>query len=280
VRSALITGASTGIGRATALHLDSRGWRVYAGVRRDEDAAALREEGSDRLLPLILDITSPDQIQAAAERVGEETGGAGLDGLVNNAGVAVPGPLETLPIEDFRRQIEVNLTSQVAVTQAMLPAIRAARGRIVLITSIGGLLAFPMFGAYHAAKFGLEAVGDSLRQELRPWRISVSIVEPGSIATPIWERGVQEADALVERASEEEKALYPSFVSAYPKVARQTAARGIPPGRVAATIEKALTASRPRTRYLVGGDARGQALLGRILPDRAIDWLIARLSGL
>ncbi len=280
MRSALVTGASTGIGRATALWLDSRGWLVFAGVRTEEDAAALREDGSERLQALLLDVTSAEQIEAAAHRVGEETEGAGLDGLINNAGIAVPGPLETLPIDDFRRQLEVNLTAQIAVTKAMLPSIRTARGRIVFITSIGGLMAFPMFGAYHAAKFGLEAVGDVFRRELAPWGIRVAVVEPGSIATPIWERGVSEADTLLERASEEEKALYPNYIAAYPKVARRAAARGMPPEKVAATIERALTSARPRTRYLVGADARAQALLGRILPDRVTDRLIARFSGL
>jgi NAD(P)-dependent dehydrogenase (short-subunit alcohol dehydrogenase family) len=280
VRSAQVTGASTGIGRATALHLDALGWRVYGGVRRDEDAESLAGAATGNLIPLQLDVTDAEQIAAAATRIEADLGPSGLDGLVNNAGIAVPGPLETLPIEDFRRQVEVNLTAHVAVTQAMLPAIRSARGRIVFITSIGGLLAFPMFGAYHAAKFGLEGVGDSLRRELRPWDIWVSIVVPGSIATPIWDRGVGEADAIVERASERERELYSHFIRAYPKVARRTAERGIPPERVAATIERALTASRPRTRYLVGADARGQALLARILPDRVLDWLIARLSGL
>jgi NAD(P)-dependent dehydrogenase (short-subunit alcohol dehydrogenase family) len=280
VRSALITGASTGIGRAAALRLDSCGWRVFAGVRREEDAAALREAGSERLAPLILDITSAEQIAAAAELVGAELGDAGLDGLVNNAGIAVPGPLETLPIDDFRRQIEVNLTAHVAVTQTFLPAIRAARGRILFITSIGGLLAFPMFGAYHAAKFGLEAVGDVFRQELRSWGISVSVIEPGSIATPIWERGEQEADRVIERGPAEQESLYGKSIAAYREVIKRTAARGIPPEKVAATIERALTARRPRTRYLVGADARGQALAVRLLPDRLSDWLIARATGM
>jgi NAD(P)-dependent dehydrogenase (short-subunit alcohol dehydrogenase family) len=280
VRSALITGASTGIGRETSLWLDARGWRVFAGVRREEDAESLREAGSDRLRPLILDVTSAEQIAAAADRVGEESEGAGLHGLVNNAGIAVPGPLETLPLADFRRQMEVNLTSHVAVTQAMLPSIRAARGRIVFNTSIGGLMAIKMFGAYHASKFALEAVGDVFRQELAPWGIGVSIIEPGSIATPIWERGVGEADTLIERSSEEEKALYPRYIARYQKVAKAAAARGIPPEKVAATIEKALTSPRPRTRYLVGLDARGQALLARLLPNRATDRLISMLSGI
>src|SRR6185295_16635166 len=160
--------------------------------------------------------------------------------------------LETLPIEDFRRQVEVNLTAHDAVTKAMLPSIRSAQGRIVFITSIGGLQAVQMFGAYSAAKFALEAVGDVFRQELAPWGIGVSIVEPGSIATPIWERGVGEADALLERATDEEKALYPKYIAKYQQLARGAAQRGIPPEKVAATIEKALTAARPRTRYLVG----------------------------
>lgn len=280
MRSVVVTGASTGIGRATALRLDRAGWRVFAGVRREEDAASLRAEGSERLAPLILDVTEPAQIAAAAERIGEDVGEAGLDGLVNNAGIAVPGPLETLPIDDFRRQVEVNLTAQVAVTQALLPAIRRARGRIVFITSIGGLMAFPMFGAYHAAKFGLEAVGDVFRQELHSWGISVSIVEPGSIATPIWERGRQEVEAIGERAGEAHADLYGEAIEAGKEIARKTRERGIPPDRVAEKIEHALSARRPRTRYLVGADARGQAFAARFLPNRLVDRLVRRVSGL
>lgn len=280
MKSALITGASTGIGRATALHLDSRGWRVFAGVRKEADAESLREAGSGRLAPLILDVTDAGQIDAAAASVGGAVGEDGLDGLVNNAGIAVPGPLETLPIEDFKRQIEVNLSAQVAVTQALLPAIRTARGRIVFITSIGGLMAFPMFGAYHAAKFGLEAVGDVFRQELRPWGIKVAVVEPGSIATPIWERGQAEVDAIAGRARDGHTDLYGGAIEAYREVALKTGARGIPPEKVATKIEHALSARRPRLRYLVGADARGQALATRVLPDRLVDWLVARATGM
>jgi NAD(P)-dependent dehydrogenase (short-subunit alcohol dehydrogenase family) len=280
VKSVVVTGASTGIGRATALHLDAKGRRVFAGVRKEADADLLREAGSERLVPLMLDVTDAAQIAAATRTVEEQVGEAGLDGLVNNAGIAVPGPLETLPIDDFRRQVDVNLSAQVAVTQAMLPAIRRARGRIVFITSIGGLMAFPMFGAYHAAKFGLEAVGDVFRQELRPWGIKVSIVEPGSIATPIWERGMDEADAVEERAGDGHVDLYGKSAAAYREVAMKTAARGIPPERVAIKIEHALSARRPRTRYLVGADARGQALAIRLLPDRLVDRLIARATGM
>jgi NAD(P)-dependent dehydrogenase (short-subunit alcohol dehydrogenase family) len=280
MKSVLITGASTGIGRATALHLDAKGWRVFAGVRKEADAESLRAEGSDRLEPLMLDVADAGQIAAAAERVGGEVGEAGLDGLVNNAGIAVPGPLEALPIDDFCRQVEVNLTAQVAVTQAMLPAIRLASGRIVFITSIGGRMAFPMFGAYHAAKFGLEAVGDVFRQELRPWGIEVAIVEPGSIATEIWDRGQQEADVFVAGASDDQQELYGQAIAAYREVARRTGERGIPPERVAKAIEHALGARRPRTRYLVGLDAKAQARLKAILPTRLVDRLIARFTGM
>lgn len=278
MKSALVTGASTGIGRATALRLDEDGWRVFAGVRREEDAADLREAGSERIAPLLLDVTDGGQIAAAFERVGAEAGGR-LDGLVNNAGVSIPSPLETMPIEDFRRQVEVNLTGQVAVTQAMLPAIRAGRGRVVFISSIGGRIAFPFTGAYHAAKFGIEAVGDTFRQELRPWGIGVSIVEPGSIDTPIWERGERTADEMGERSPERES-LYGKAIESYRKVIRDTAERGIPPEKVAKVVEHALSARRPRSRYLVGLDAKVQARLKPLIPTPVFDRIVARAMGL
>jgi NAD(P)-dependent dehydrogenase (short-subunit alcohol dehydrogenase family) len=276
VRSVLVTGASTGIGRASALRLHGAGWRVFAGVRREQDGEELRAASSGRLEPVTLDITEAGQIEAAAERIAAEAGGR-LDGLVNNAGVAIPGPLETLPLEDFRRQIEVNLTGHVAVTQALLAQLREARGRIVFISSIGGRIAFPLTGAYHAAKFGIEAVGDVFRQELRPWGISVSIIEPGSIDTPIWERGEQAADELAHPRRE---ALYGAAIESYRKVIRQTAERGIAPEKVAEAVEHALAARRPRTRYLVGIDARIQARLRPLLPTRLFDRIVAREMGL
>ncbi len=278
MRSVLITGASTGIGRATALRLDAAGWRVFAGVRREEDAAALRSAGSERLVPLIVDVTAADQVAAAAERVGAEPGG--LDGLVNNAGIAIPGPLETLPLDDFRRQVEVNLTAQVGVTKAMLPAVRRARGRVVFISSIGGRMAVPFNGAYHAAKFGIEAVGDVFRQELRPWGIRVAIVEPGSIDTPIWERGERNADEIEARTGAEQEALYGQAIERFRKVIRQTAERGIPPEKVAAAIEHALSSGRPRTRYLIGLDAKVQAWARPLIPTPVFDRIVARAMGL
>ncbi len=278
--SVLVTGASTGIGRATALRLDSAGWRVFAGVRKEADAEALRAAGSERLTPVTIDVTDPAQIAAAAEQIGTALGGAGLDGLVNNAGVAIPSPLETMPIEDFRRQVEVNLTGQVAVTQALLPQIRAAKGRIVFISSIGGRIAFPFTGAYHAAKFGVEAVGDTFRQELRGWGISVSIVEPGSIDTPIWDRGNAAADEIGERAGDSHESLYGKAIERYRKVVKDTAERGIPPEKVATAIEHALSASRPRARYLVGLDAKIQARVKIVIPTPVWDRVVARMMGI
>jgi NAD(P)-dependent dehydrogenase (short-subunit alcohol dehydrogenase family) len=278
VPSALVTGASTGIGRATALRLDAAGWRVFAGVRRDADADSLREAGSERLVPLTLDVTDAGQIASARERVEAETGAAGLDGLVNNAGIGVPGPLETMPMDDIRRQVEVNMFGHLAVTRAMLPSIRRAAGRIVFISSIGGRIAFPMNGPYHLAKFGIEAMGDVFRQELRPWGISVSIVEPGSIATPIWERSEREIDALLERAPATEE-LYGRPLAAVRRASRRLGKGGIAPDRVAARIEHALTARRPRSRYLVGPDAKFQARAKILIPARVWDRIVARMIG-
>lgn len=276
MRTVLVTGASSGIGRATVRRLDGAGWKVFAGVRKEEDAAALRAECSSRLEPLMLDVLDPDAIAVAAERIGAEP--AGLDGLVDNAGAAVPGPLETMPIEDFRRQVELNLTAQLAVTQAMLPAIRTARGRIVLISSVGGRVALPFTGAYHAAKFGLEAVGDSLRQELAPWGLRVVIVEPGSIDTPIWAAGEASADESLA-GSPRMQQLYGAAIERYRKVIRAAAERGIPPEKVAAKVQHALEARRPRTRYLVGLDAQIQGRLMPLLPTPVVDRIVAAFMG-
>ncbi|HEV7562772.1 MAG TPA: SDR family oxidoreductase [Solirubrobacterales bacterium] len=275
MKSVLVTGASTGIGRATALRLDAAGWRVFAGIRKQEDADSLVRAGSHSLSPLFLDVTDGDQIAAAAALVEREA--EGLSGLVNNAGVAIPSPLETIPIDDFRHQIDVNLNGQVAVTQAMLPSIRRGKGRVVFLSSIGGRVAFPMTGAYHAAKFGIEAVGDVFRQELRPWGISVSIVEPGSIDTPIWDRGESAADRL---ASPRREALYGRVIENYRKIVRQTAERGIPPEKVAAVIEHALSSNRPRSRYLVGLDAKVQARIKPLIPTPVFDRIVAKLMGM
>jgi NAD(P)-dependent dehydrogenase (short-subunit alcohol dehydrogenase family) len=266
----VVTGASTGIGEATALHLKELGFEVRPGVRKDEDAARLRERG---LAPVKLDVTDPSSIAAAAAEVGD----APLAGLVNNAGIAVSAPVEFVPIEELRRQLEVNLIGQVAVTQAFLPALRRARGRIVNISSIGGRIALPLAGPYAASKFALEGVSDSLRRELRAQGVEVCLVEPGGIKTPIWEKGTAAAEAMLERMPPEADELYGGLASAIRRESRKIATeRGLEPAAVAEVVGRALTARRPRTRYLVGRDAKLRAAVAKRLPDRAFDALVAR----
>ena len=279
-RAVLISGSSSGIGRATAVHLAGAGWDVFAGVRKVEDGEAVRAEAPERISPVILDVTDQATIDAAAVTIGEALGGRGLHGLVNNAGVTVQGPLEFLPIGELRRQLEVNVVGQVALTQAMMPAIRRATGRIVNVSSVGGRVAHPFIGPYHASKFALEAVNDSLRKELRPWGIQVVAVEPGSMATSIWEKGEARAEEMLESLGPRGRELYGDVLERLREVALKTGERGRPPEAVAKVIEKALTTRRPRTRYLIGPDAWAQVALNSALPDRAFDALESRyLSG-
>jgi NAD(P)-dependent dehydrogenase (short-subunit alcohol dehydrogenase family) len=269
----LVTGASTGIGEATVHHLRELGFEPVAGVRRDEDAERLADQG---LRTVKLDVTDEAQIAAAREAVGDR----GLAGLVNNAGVAVAAPLEFVPLDELRRQLDVNLIGQVAVTQAFLPALRRAGGRIVNVSSIGGRVAAPLLAPYNASKFALEAVSDSLRRELRSQGVDVIVVEPGGIKTPIWGKGNELAAELIARMPPEGERLYGRMIA---RVREETVKierdRGLPPRAVAEVIGKALTADRPRTRYLVGTDAKLRAQLARLLPDRAMDRLIGRALG-
>ena len=268
-RSVLVTGASTGIGRATAELLHERGFRVFAGVRKEEDAESLRAAG---ILPLILDVTNEKHIAAAAKAIADD--GGGLFGLVNNAGIASAAPLEFVPVDELRHQLEVNVVGQVAVTQAVLPLLRASRGRIVNVTSIGGLIAGQMLGPYNASKFALEAVTHVLRQELGPWGIEVIAIEPGVISTPIWSTSAASADRMLAPRLAEVTALYGAQIEAAQKMAANGTKNGIPPLEVAKAIERALSATRPKTRYPVGTDAKiGAALLAR-LPDRTRDRLL------
>jgi NAD(P)-dependent dehydrogenase (short-subunit alcohol dehydrogenase family) len=275
-RAVVVTGASSGIGRACALHLDSLGFDVLAGVRRRVDGDALRLEGSSRLVPVILDVTDPATIAALAATIGERP----LAGLVNNAGTAVGGPLELVPVDVLRGQLEVNVVGLVAVTQALLPALRRGGGRIVNMGSVGGRHAPPFVGPYAASKFAVEAITDCLRQELRPWHMHVAVVEPGSIATPIWEKGRQFSDDFEADLSPRGRELYGDAILAMGRLTADVAARGLPPQRVARVVEHALTARRPRTRYVVGLEARFQILMKTLLSDRALDWVVARVSGI
>ena len=264
-RLALVTGASTGIGHATAVHLTRLGFHVLAGVR--DPAAA--PDGTEALR---LDVTSESDVAAAAERVGSE-----LDALVNNAGIAVSGPVEVVPMDEWRRQIEVNLLGQIAVTRALLPAVLRARGRIVNMSSIGGRVANPLFGPYSASKFALEAVSDALRREVAEHGVRVVSVEPGGIATPIWGKGMDDARRLMGAMTPEQERRYARVIAAVTKAVERIARDGLPPEAVAEVVAEAITTPRPRARYVVGRDAKVQALAARLLPDRVFDAAMRRL---
>jgi NAD(P)-dependent dehydrogenase (short-subunit alcohol dehydrogenase family) len=271
----LITGASTGIGEATALRLHGAGFRVFAGVRKPEDGERLSAAGVTVVHPL--DVTNAEHIAAAARTVEEALQGAPLRGIVNNAGIGIGGPLEALSVDDFRRTLEVNTTGQLAVTQAFLPMLRRSKGRIVNMSSIGGRVAQPFAGPYIASKFALEGVTDVLRAELLGWGIDVIAIEPGTIATPIWEKSSREADEVLAKLTPEQRELYGKRLAKVAKVLERQTKRGAPPEKVAEAVEKALTASRPRTRYLVG-DAYVLIALKRLLPTRLFDRLLYRMT--
>jgi NAD(P)-dependent dehydrogenase (short-subunit alcohol dehydrogenase family) len=272
----VVTGASSGIGEACTLHLERLGFQVFAGVRNAADGERLRSESSGNVTPISIDVTDQESIRTAAARVQEATGDRGLAGLVNNAGVAISGPLEFIPIDELRKQLEVNLVGQVAVTQAFVALLRKGRGRVVNISSIGGRVALPFAGPYAASKFGIEAISDSLRRELRPWGIEVSVIEPGSVATKIWEKGTAKARELSENLPAEGQELYGGMIAKMQELAAETAARGIPPEEVAKDVAHALTASKPKTRYLVGRDAKMRARVSGLVSDRTFDRLVAR----
>jgi NAD(P)-dependent dehydrogenase (short-subunit alcohol dehydrogenase family) len=274
-RTVLVTGTSTGIGRATALHLCSCGFDVLAGVRREVDAESVRALSPEHITPLILDVTEPAQVATAAERAAA----TGLFGLVNNAGVTVQGPVEFLDLDALRSQLEVNLVGQVAMTQAVLPLLRASRGRIVMVSSVGGRFATPFIAPYHASKYALEGLSDALRQELRPLGVGVSIVEPGTIKTEIWRKGAETGREVVAALPPEARRLYGSRIESLLKTVPKIAQRGIEPVEVAEAIAHALTASRPKPRYLVGADARVQMVLKAALPTRVLDAIVARSTG-
>ena len=279
-RSIVITGASTGIGEACALRLDRLGFRVFAGVRKEVDGEALKAKASDNLTPIILDVTEQPTISASAEAVSATVGESGLAGLVNNAGMSILGPLEFISVDELRRQLEVNVIGQIAVTQAFMPLIRKGNGRIVNMGSIGGRMAFPFLGPYNASKFAMEALTDSLRQELQPWGIHVSIIEPGSITTPIWDKSRAAVEELKKTLPEEAMMLYGDAMETAEKVVQEFEEAGIPPDNVAKFVEHALTAKTPKTRYVVGRDAQLQRMLVKWVPDRVRDGLVRRQLGL
>jgi NAD(P)-dependent dehydrogenase (short-subunit alcohol dehydrogenase family) len=274
----VVTGTSSGIGRATALELAEAGYHVYAGARRPADAPAPPPAGPGEITPLLLDVTDPAQIGAAADAVAAHTGPAGLDGLVNNAGIGVFGPLEILPIEQFRLQLEVNVTGQLAVTQALLPLLRRARGRIVLIGSIGTRFTPPFTGPVSASKSAIATMADALRQELAPWDIGVVLIEPASIHTEAVDKLARNTERLLDGAGPRARALYADDFRRFVSIGLARERNGSPPRVVARAVAGALTVPRPHPRYLVGKDALPMAALAALVPTRLLDALRRRVA--
>ena len=269
--SVLITGASSGIGKACALYLADLGFTVFAGVRREEDATVLRQDTLSNLTPIFLDVTDKSQIEAARDNITGVLGNASLTGLVNNAGIPLGGPLEFMPLSDIRHEMEVNLLGAVAVTQAFLPLIRRGQGRIVNISSLSGFIALPFLGPYAMTKFGMRAFTDSLRRELRPWNISVSVMEVGDVDTRIWDKSL----AVIEKAAQEMPERGMELYGPVVEIKERFKPHGISPLEVAKVVQHALFSKRPKARYVVGRDAKLLDLLRR-LPTPILDWVIAK----
>jgi len=270
----LVTGASTGIGQACAVRLAREGCRVIAGVRKASDGERLSAEVPEHLEWIILDVTDAAQIAAAADEAARIVGGHGLAGLVNNAGIAIGGPLEFVTSDVLRRQFEVNVIGLHAVTAAFLPQVRRGRGRIVHIGSISGRIASPFIGPYTASKHAVEALTDTLRLELAPEGIHVAVIEPGQVRTPIWDKAVATSGKVTGRLTPEGLARYGSRLRVFQWMLERAPRVAVAPERVADAVVHALLAAEPRTRYVVGRDARVRLWLSRLLPDRLMDTLV------
>jgi NAD(P)-dependent dehydrogenase (short-subunit alcohol dehydrogenase family) len=273
--SVLVTGAARGIGRATVLRLAGAGWDVFAGVRRAEDGAALANAaGGGAVTPVTLDITDADQVAALDGALPPQ-----LDALVNNAGIVVGGPVEGVPLDDLRRQLEVNLVGQVAVTQATMARVRAARGRVVFVSSLSGRVATPMTGPYNASKFALEGLADALRMEVRPWGVRVVLVEPAQTDTDMWRDANSSLDESVAALAPEQRSLYAKHIEGWRKSIPRSQRMASSVDGVAGAIETALTAKRPRARYVVGAGPRIQGLMAGITPTSVMDGVLRAATG-
>lgn len=273
-RAVLVTGASSGMGKACALRLSQGGFTVFAAVRKEHDARALRAEGSQ---PVILDVANDRTIAEAVRVIAEAVGSSGLAGLVNNAGIAVSGPIELVPLDELRRQYEVNVFGQVAVTQAFLPLVRAARGRIINVGSVGAKFALPFFGPLNSSKAAFESISDSMRMELRRWGIKVVLVSPGSIRTAAEAKLLAESEAVVSSFSAEGQARYASSYRAFVQSMLALESHGVGPEVVAETVYRAMTVRSPGARYPVGPKSRLLPFLFTRLPARVADAVRMRL---
>jgi NAD(P)-dependent dehydrogenase (short-subunit alcohol dehydrogenase family) len=272
--SVLVTGASRGIGKSIVQHLAGRGWDVIAGVRSDADGAAVIALNPQRISSVILDVTDAGHIAALDQSLPQR-----LDAVVNNAGVVVSGPVEALTPDDWRKQLEINVIGQLAVTKAVLPRLRASRGRVVFISSVNGRLSMSLVGAYCASKFALEAAADALRMELRAWGIGVAIVEPAQTDTDMWRTAHDMVDQTEAALTSEHRALYAKHIAGFRKTIPISQKLAVPAGKVSAVVEEALTARRPRARYLVGAGNKLQVALMTNLPTAVRDVVLRRVAG-
>jgi NAD(P)-dependent dehydrogenase (short-subunit alcohol dehydrogenase family) len=280
VKSVVITGASRGIGRTAALLLERSGFKVFAGVRRPEDGEQLVRKSKGNIFPIVIDVTKQDTIDSAAFQITGIVKDFGLWGLVNNAGIAVAGPMEFMPMERIREQFDINFFGQISVTQKFLPLIRQGKGRIVNISSKEGILSMPLVGPYCASKFALEAFSDTLRLELKQWNIPVAIIQPGTIATQIIEQSISSAEECVRDLPRHAGELYDECFIAARKTAAKVLKAAIPPDKVARTILKALTDKKPKSRYTVGIDARALSIMKQLIPDTMMDKIILKQMGM
>ena len=268
----IITGASSGIGEATARELARRGFHVLAGVRRDQDADAIRGPGIE---PLIIDITNPDHVQALAHRVHGDPQGRAVRALVNNAGIGVNAPVEVFAIDEWRHLFEVNFFGHIAVTQTLLPALIRSKGRVINISSVGGKIAMATYGPYAGTKFALEAVSDSLRREIAPFGVHVVVIEPGAVRTKIADRAITTAHEVASNMTPDQSQRYGGLVQAITAQATSFTESGLSGDAAAMVIAKAVTARKPRTRYTIGRTTALMTLFARILPDRMLDRFLA-----
>jgi NAD(P)-dependent dehydrogenase (short-subunit alcohol dehydrogenase family) len=282
----LVTGTSTGIGRAATFTLAENGYRVLAAVRKQDDIESLLAEAGTRGLtgfvePIILDVTDAGQIAAAVDIVSARIAAGGrLHAIVHNAGAQVAGPIETMKLAEWRSQFDVLFFGPIALTQQLLPQLRASRGRVINVTSIGGIMPGPMIAAYQAAKAALEAVSDSMRMEFSPFGVHVSAIAPGGISTPMLDRSSNEFNRLADALPKNLQPIYADALRAFAKTVAAAQRTSTSPAKASLTILRAVTAPRPRTRYLIGTDAKLAAFLKRNLPDRWMDALTFRLVGL
>jgi len=268
----LVTGAGRGIGRTITTHLAAKGWDVYAGVRKEADGASVAAEDPQRIHPVIVDITSAEDVAALDKQLPDR-----LDAVVNNAGLAIGGAVETLDLEDLRYQYEVNVIGQVAVTQAVLPRLRESKGRVLFVSSVSGRISTPLTGAYNSSKFALEGLADALRLELRPWGIRVALIEPAQTDTALWQDAEATLEAEVAKLSPEHRAMYAPHIDGFRKIIPLSQKMAGPPSAVAAAVHRALTARNPRARYVVGAGPKVQLRMTNATPTRMRDAVLRRV---